>query len=760
MALLLEPVSAFDLVLQGSTGTFSVGSGTTGQGSIQVKYLLTHIGLDFDGTNAATLRYLEPVREIFEPNTLEFDEIMQRDIDDARVSSDLVPYLLDPEQRDAVKLFPPIIILVLPTNAGSNRPSNRYPKVESYEQGAGGSGYKLVIQRSGPVGGETFEFQQPLQNDRLLDHDLNKLRLNTNKCKLIIVDGQHRAMALLAIYRNLKQEWNHPRRAPFKDYYEEWTDSYIRQFNLKSINVPAMFCTFPQLDETYTGTYDLKKAAREIFLILNKSARPVSQSRNRLLDDKDLIALFLRDTLSNIKAHDNRTHSSLRIWNVELDQVHDRIRIESPIAITGVNHLYYLIEHLVLNTPDKDVNGAKPRAGAFSKRKDLGSYAGDRLDLLNLLGCEEAATTSRWFYSKVAGDKLTEQFREVFGAFIIQAFEKFQPFELHCQSALWLENDFLEQGNSRLRAMFFDGQGISRVFDKHRSSLKERFEEGQFEKGAPGIKAIIQRLDATAAAADAALRRFRSERARRILERLNDGAQLKRESGEYSTGVVDYVNFLYDKILSTVAFQTALLSTYFSELEFAQKRLAQEGSDLLNAPQEFVAYLGQIEGLFVPETVARLKRSIEVFRGRIDGDIRDMNIGESLSAFRQVVYRGEMQPDQFPKYRYLLLELWRPANETLRARVEKSRNECRIQIFNSFLTEQRKAYALERSIRIDSLSPQELGTTFESTYEAYKLFLRHVGWTVSDIPTAHEMRSSKQEDASESLGLDDESLDA
>ena len=56
-----------------------------------------------------------------------------------------------------------------------------------------------------------------------------------------------------------------------------------------------MLCTVPDLDENYQGDFDLKRAARSIFLTLNKTARKVSDSRNKLLDDNDMIAFFMRE---------------------------------------------------------------------------------------------------------------------------------------------------------------------------------------------------------------------------------------------------------------------------------------------------------------------------------------------------------------------------------------------------------------------------------------------------------------------------------
>ena len=57
---------------------------------------------------------------------------------------------------------------------------------------------------------------------------------------------------LSPLYRNLKDQWSDERRAPFKEYYSEWTPNYINQFNLSEINLPVILCTVPSLDTGYT----------------------------------------------------------------------------------------------------------------------------------------------------------------------------------------------------------------------------------------------------------------------------------------------------------------------------------------------------------------------------------------------------------------------------------------------------------------------------------------------------------------------------
>src|SRR5262245_53792218 len=105
--------SALKLALEGSVGTFRIkDTSAPDNRSIQVAYLETHIGFDLSvAANESMLKHLEAFRELFPLKELDFDEIMQRDIDDARVSKELIPYLLDEEARGAVKFFPPIVVV-------------------------------------------------------------------------------------------------------------------------------------------------------------------------------------------------------------------------------------------------------------------------------------------------------------------------------------------------------------------------------------------------------------------------------------------------------------------------------------------------------------------------------------------------------------------------------------------------------------------------------------------------------------------------
>ena len=750
MALSLRQTSALNLELQGSTGSFRVGARGGENSTIEVKYFLTHVSLDYEnGASAQVLSQLAPVRELFETEQLEFDEIMQRDIDDARVSSELVPYLLDRKSRDMVKLFPPIVVVVLPTMPNQNRPADKYPTV-SVETGTSPEGHDERRTRAGLVGQEVFEFVQPVLDGRTVNHDLNRLKLNTARTRLVIVDGQHRAMALLALYRNLMQEWSNERRAPYKDFYEEWTPNYIRQFQLDEISLPVMFCTFPELDETYNGDFDLKQAARSIFLTLNKTARKVSESRNRLLDDTDLVALLLRKTLSGIKDRDSRSQGSLRIFNVELDQSSDRIKIESAIAITGVNHIYYITEHLLLGQRE-DVKGINPRTGKFYKRTDLDAYgANRRLDSRNMLGSVLAGATDRTYFTREAGRKLADRYSERFGRFVQSFFVRFAPIEAHCRASLWLEQHLIAQENRKLRPILFEGQGMNRVFNAHREVLKEKLKSKEFGGEATKVEEIIRNLDATAVQIRSAIDRFKAERASNFVDTVSDKSKL-REGDSLHPRVVGFVSDLYDNVFSSVAFQTAAIAGFFGEVERALAAVSEAAEIDIDA--EFEAYLSSLHSFFAPKSTAQLRYLVEVFVGKPEGPLTDWKITRTPFTFREVVYPGEMQPDQWPKYRYMMLELWRPLHPALQAAVSRERDLARSQVFTSLVNRRKEEYLRNEMKREEDLTDRERDRFKAQAHEAMRALLGNLGWKADEIPSRADLAALNVEEPEEALAI-------
>ncbi len=716
--------SALDLPLKGSVGTFRIGSASAKRGSIEVKYFLTHVSLNFEsGSDEKLLRKLAPVREIFDPRVLDFDEIMQRDIDDARVSSELIPYILDDRTQDLIKFFPPIVVVVLPTDQ-NRRPASYYPEVTDVTESLELHGVKdWLITRSGETGAEVFQFEQPIVKGMANKHDLVTFRLNTSKCELVIVDGQHRAMALLALYRNIRDEWDDAKRRPFRKYYEEWTPSYIAEFDLKHINLPMIICTVPTLDEKYKGDYDLKKASRSIFLTLNKTARKVSRTRNILLDDNDLIASFMRRSLKEIKdVDDQRTSDSLRIHNIELDQ--ERQKINTPIAITGVSHIHYIIEHILLDSGD--IVGIRPRSGRFASRTGFAD-ALDRLKCRDLLGETVCQNTRRDIFTAHTEHQLSEEFNSSYGIILLRALREFRPFEFHNNAAITLEERLIEK-DVDLRAMLFEGQSIYKVFEDHRKNLRTKLDEGYFKTDVPRVRAIINELDATNERLNDGILSLQKIRAQKYVGSCRDKNRLLESAGEPRSETLSVVNSFYSDVITTVAFQAALVCGFYTEFEKASNRF--QGAYNLDLDQEFGHYLAHLNGFFVPQSASQFRNVMSVLIGKVDllDDGRVRVSRGSRGSFRDVVYPGEMQPDQWPKYRYLILEIWNDAiSPDFTDRLKEERDFCRQEVARALYERKKDGIAKERRKTVEELQQTELDDALKATYDDYNEFLKYFG---------------------------------
>ncbi|MFU2511579.1 hypothetical protein [Pseudoalteromonas sp. ASV78] len=724
------PESALTLSMNGTSGTFKAGHGNE---TIEVKYLLTHVSLDPNSSqDKSLLRELAPFREIFDFKDLEFDELMQRDIDDARVSHELIPYILDEKNQAAVKFFPPIVVLLLPTETNQVKPAAYYEKVETIEEPfktiKGVERWSCI--RSGSPGNEVFQFDQPiLFGDKPDSHNFVTLRVNPNKSKLVIVDGQHRAMALLALYRNTQKGWDGETKEAFKQYYEEWTPDFINTFDLSGIKLPIILCTLPDLDSDYVGDFNLKKAARSIFLTLNQNARPVSNVRNLLLDDNDIISSFLRGILAQVKNRDLTEDNSFRIFNVELDQVDNKVKLQSTTAFTGVQHLYYIIEHLLLNSDD--VNGVSPRSGRFKSRKSDGYINGlkRRLNTSDVLGTDVDSTISRSSFSNKVESILSKQFETIYGKSVLTIFEKLFPFSIHCDSVLTLKSEIEETADKTIKSIFFDGQGVAKVFEKHRSSLNEKYKD----RASPELKELLDQIDGKAKAIEKLQLKFKENRFNRFISALTDKSKLNDENGNINTDLKELVNGIFDNSLTTVAFQSALICGFFHIFE--QVSTSFDGNADVSLCEELDNYLDNLNVFFKPKSFSQFKKFVSVFSGKLTGDNGSniQYIERSADSFRNVVCRSEMQPDLWPKYRYLLLELWKPKSTEMQKVIDRELDECRNQVFIELYEDGLKQFCKAKLIHESDLGKEGREQIFDESFASYKGFLKNLTNSVAAL---------------------------
>jgi hypothetical protein len=725
--LILDDTSVLDLEISGAVGSFAVKPDDF-HSSIPVRYIQTHVRFSLDGGHQQRLfENLVPVREIFEPKDLDFEDLMQRDIDDSRVSTSLIPYLLSLQSGENVKFFPPIVTVVIPVGPEKEL-LDYYPQVDEVIETE--AKFNRHIARAGAAGNESFEFEQIEVNGKLKEFDNAKLRINTSKCKIVIVDGQHRAMALLALYRNLKG-WPDKTFA-FKDYYKRWSKDILRE-SLKEITLPIVVCTFPTLSDANTKT-TVTQACRAIFLALNKNARPVSVARNILLDDYDLIAHFERSILEQIKNETVTSTSSVRLYNFELDADENKIALNSTVALSGVMHLYSLLERSLLSSDAPQ--GLNYPAKKYGKIKNIGDTCLRRLDGVNLLGDEGAKSTTRYAFTSEARRILRESFNRRYGKYIVRGYQQFYPFEAMANASIKLEVELRHKHEIQCHSMLFEGQGILRVFESYLELLEAELDEAYPDKNyPPELGAILDEFRATKNRLRSHQEQFFRKRTKQLLETIPE------------TKIVDPVfraiQEFYRTVVTTTAFQNALFITFFSTIEALNK---DGRNGLIHGDAEddkyFDEYLSALNRYFRPRTEQEVKRLLSVFSGNVTGTFgtSTMKVTDSAYTLRKIVIPNELKPDEWGKFRYILLEMWQSGDGRLNEIIHSYVQECRDDVLRAFFNRELKDYCEKNGIDLTEVDPKEKRKIENSSVT---LFCDALTALIGIVPKEEKMRLAK-----------------
>ncbi|MCK6523505.1 hypothetical protein L6R49_18995 [Myxococcota bacterium] len=642
------------------------------------------------------LRALSPVREVFNLKDLDFEQLMQRDIDDARVATELIPYLLEESRSGLVKLFPPIIVVVLPVN-DQKLPADHYPTVQSGDEDDG-EGNTWHTERSGELGQEVFELRQLVQDGERWDHDYARLKLNTGRSALVIVDGQHRAMALIAMYRNCTK-WPDNARA-VEPYYKLWSRSVIERYDLDEVKLPVMFCVFPELDGRDPDQMPVHQACRAVFLALNKNARKVTRARNFLLDDRDIVSSFMRSVLTDIKASsDIHSKSTLRLWNVELDSDADRTALNADTAITGVTHLYGLIERITLRGNPLERLNAPSSAG---RKQTTLEACFRRLVVEDLLSRVTRDEARRDTCDPATEAILVRAFSERFGRLLVRGLSDFAPYAANNEAALLIHRQ-LDAGATAefYRTILFEGQSMDQVFESHVEWLKQEMKSpGRLRS--PELRAVKTDFDGRVKELEVWRQRLASERINNLLgsvpEHVRESPSVRRTLHE-----------LHTRTFTTAAFQSALFITFFAAIERENERRSKppEVLDPLTAAEVealFDEYLRQVNELFAPTKLERLERLLLVLVGRLDVEGKSATVTPWTECLRHILIPGELKPDEWSKFRFMFAELWQPKEHPeLKDQLTRLRVALRKQALDAYVTRKVKEHAQNLGVPIARL---------------------------------------------------------
>lgn len=450
----------FPEAISGTCGSFVTPAGT-------IQYLSTKATLRFSGTpsedeeqTAHFTQFLAPAREVLDVSKLGFDQLLQRDLDDNRIVHELIPYVLG-SKRTGLPLFPPIVAMLLPFR-GQKMLANYEritPKRGAHEEWEGMWETNTF--------GHAFQIETPV--DGSVTPNFAILRWNRENCRFVVLDGQHRAMALLGIFRINNDSWPGDAKK-FEVFYRESVENRLHAPGVKLpelIELPVMVTWIPD------HQCNLPATIRKLFVDINSNARLPSPSRILLLSDDSLDNHLTRRLLSLIRGPD----SAIPLAAVEYDYPIDgRKSIGRWSCFSNVEILKELIHWLVfrarqvLNRCDGEVMKKGKKSGSdfnMSLReelhaKELGAQFDEGEEKM------EARKISNTYFPRFNKEKLEQllsHFADCHGKPLIELFANTSPYKAHFVALEEFMDGFDEKYGvtpepSLCHEALFEGQGV------------------------------------------------------------------------------------------------------------------------------------------------------------------------------------------------------------------------------------------------------------------------------------------------------------
>ncbi|WP_080417544.1 DNA sulfur modification protein DndB [Burkholderia ubonensis] len=463
------------------------GRFVTPAGAVEFLETKARIGAAAKDREKRLTQQLLPVREVLPSQVMDFNQLLQRDLDDHRVATGLVPYILE-QSSVGPGFFPPILAALLPFDGTDPVPSfpNRQ-EVERWDDKIGWwKGYRF---------GEAFQFERMQAQSDPIDHDikLGRLSWNPEDARLVVIDGQHRAMALLAVDRTLNNSWSQSGEK-YKYFYEPYIQRFLssktpdeKKQLFANLEFPVTIVWFPEANGTQR---DHHTAARKLFVDVNQNARAPSESRLLLLSDGDLLSIFTREVLNQFRKgtaklpicaveydHPGRDQASSSKWSAISNVI--TLRDCLSRAIFGPAKFY---TDLSLLFGSKESESA--RADFMRKTLEIASEIGETVEDLK----RDEITNAEFPVSYV--EFFNKQLMKGWGNFLARVLGEVTPYAAHGEAIVVMRDNWATAGStdSLAKDALFEGVGMFwTIRDSQRhwanaNQLRQDIGEKPFEK--------------------------------------------------------------------------------------------------------------------------------------------------------------------------------------------------------------------------------------------------------------------------------------
>ncbi|HHP2750650.1 TPA: hypothetical protein ACRX4O_001081 [Klebsiella quasipneumoniae] len=318
----------------GSFGRFSTIN------SFPIEYFLTSM-------KASELHQLTFAREIKPGDKIDFDQLLQRDLDLVRVETEIKPYLTNNDSKSRTIFFPPLLVAAIPV---SKNTMEEYYSQQQIDKISLGSREGYLRKWDGLFKLTHLEDRNYTITPSLADksnsinvaREPTQIEINLSNgiergIKLIVIDGQHRLKAL-------------------QEVYAENGDS------LSEMAVPVCILFSP--DSTLEVAQSVEQSGhvipkvpeifRQLFVDVNKNAEQVGGHFNILLSEGNMGSLICRSFCSFVLSKRGIEGLAQIEWNQKKKKLS-----------TEINRSYYLTSIGVIE---------KALAETFGKNKFVNEY--------------------------------------------------------------------------------------------------------------------------------------------------------------------------------------------------------------------------------------------------------------------------------------------------------------------------------------------------------------------------------------------------
>jgi len=356
----------FDRSLRGFFGTFGAGMG------LEISFLQTALCPN-------ELTHISLVEEIPGSERWPIRDLFQRNVDQGRVHTGLLPWLRD---ESLIKFFNPLTLLLLPSehfdpeSNWSGVPSAKIYSRQSEE------GYGWEISESPGY----YRFQYASMNGVQYRH-LGEVAWDSSRVHLVAIDGQHRLTALRELLRDSSVDFS-------------WDIPVVITGVSRQLNAPNQ------------PTLRLLDVARSMFVYINTQAMKPTESRQILLHDENVSHVCTQEVLQYahdsdsgaLSNHEDLLPLQLFDWRGETQGGRP---VMAPAALVSSVELSAWLENYILKTSE---SGGLERALGLGRSDSLINGVTDNQVSLDL------------------SDHLREHFRLSVLPGIVFLLESFEPF--------------------------------------------------------------------------------------------------------------------------------------------------------------------------------------------------------------------------------------------------------------------------------------------------------------------------------------------